>query len=53
MAAKQLVGVFYGVSLDAAWLSYRVFLILTLNIKKIRNLSKRDIDLSGDLWCFS
>ena len=45
MAAKQLVGVFYGVSWDAAWLSYRVFLILALNIKKIRNLSRCDGDL--------
>jgi len=36
VAAKQLMGVFYGVSWDAAWLSYRDFLILGLNIKKIR-----------------
>ena len=91
MAAKQLVGVFYGVSCGVTLLSYRVFLILALNskkiryltlakppvgpvycvscgvtllsyqdfliltliIKKIRNLSKRDGDLWGSLWCFS
>jgi len=53
VAAKQLVGVFYGVSWDAFSLSYRVFLVLALIIKKIRNLSRRDGDLWGSLWCFS
>jgi len=39
VAAKQLVGVFYGVSWDTVWLSYQMFLILALIIKKIRYLT--------------
>jgi len=36
--AKQLVGVFSGVSGDAAWLSYRFFLVLALISRKFRYL---------------
>jgi len=44
------VAVFYGVFGGATWLSYQMFLVLALIIKKIRNLSRRDIYLFGDLW---
>jgi len=35
VTAKQLVGVFYGVSRHDVLLSYQIFLVLSLNIKKI------------------
>jgi len=38
VTAYLLVGVFYGVSRHDGLLSYRIFLILSLNIKKIRKL---------------